>query len=247
VKKTEKTIPLRVCLLSSHSLALSELQRVLKNPAFQLIPQRLESASGSELRQLKIPRANVYVVDAHFMLSTASELLTNIFDQYPEARIIIVSGKFEPAESYSFLHMGAKGLLTFDEANEQLVRALPLVSKGGYWVPRAVLSGFVESILQGTLNLRMKVDPSTNITSRQQEVLDALLQQLSNKEVGSKLNISMRTVKFHVSNILSKFGVRRRSDLILLCSQRGSTNPDPMARVPKRNDHKTFSGDHAPS
>jgi DNA-binding NarL/FixJ family response regulator len=112
-------------------------------------------------------------------------------------------------------------------------------------VPRAVLSGFVESILQGTLSLRLKVDPSTNITSRQQEVLDGLLQQLSNKEVGSKLNISMRTVKFHVSNILSKFGVRRRSDLILLCSQRSSATPDPMARAPKRNGSKAFSGDHA--
>jgi DNA-binding NarL/FixJ family response regulator len=247
VKKTVKQNALSVCLLSSHSLALSELQRVLKNPAFTLVPKQLDSTSGSELRQLKIPRANVYVVDAHFMLPAASELLSNILDQYPEARIIVVSGKFEPAESYSFLHMGAKGLLTFDDAREQLTRALPLVSKGGYWVPRAVLSGFVESILQGTLNLRMKVDPSTNITNRQQEVLDGLLQQLSNKEVGAKLNISMRTVKFHVSNILSKFGVRRRSDLILLCSQRGTPSPDPMARVPKRNDPKTFSGNHAAS
>jgi DNA-binding NarL/FixJ family response regulator len=245
VKKTAKSNALQVCLLSSHSLALSELQRVLKNPAYHLIPRQLESAIGSELRQLKVPRANVYVVDAHFMRPAVNDLLSNILDQFPEARIIVVSGKFEPADSYSFLHMGAKGLLTFDEAREQLARALPLVSKGGYWVPRAVLSGFVESILQGTLSLRLKVDPSTNITSRQQEVLDGLLQQLSNKEVGSKLNISMRTVKFHVSNILSKFGVRRRSDLILLCSQRSSATPDPMARAPKRNGSKAFSGDHA--
>jgi DNA-binding NarL/FixJ family response regulator len=247
VKKTAKSNTLEVCLLSSHSLALKELQRVLKNPAFHLIAQPLGSTVGSELRQLKIPRANVYVVDAHFMRPAAYELLSNILDQYPEARIIVVSSKFDSSDSYSFLHMGAKGLLTFDEAREQLARALPLVSKGGYWVPRAVLSGFVESILQGTLNLRLKVDPSTNITSRQQEVLDGLLQQLSNKEVGSKLNISMRTVKFHVSNILSKFGVRRRSDLILLCSQRGSTTPGPIAGVPKRGDPKTFSGNHAPS
>jgi Bacterial regulatory proteins, luxR family len=45
---------------------------------------------------------------------------------------------------------------------------------------------------------------------------------LVNKEIGSRLNISERTVKFHVSNILSKFGVRRRADLILLCYQKRS-------------------------
>src|SRR5205814_9232961 len=48
----------------------------------------------------------------------------------------------------------------------------------------------------------------------------SLLENLSNKEIASKLNIAERTVKFHVSNLLSKFGVRRRADLILLTFQR---------------------------
>src|SRR5258707_656101 len=55
---------------------------------------------------------------------------------------------------------------------------------------------------------------------REQEVLDSLLENLSNKEIASKLNIAERTVKFHVSNLLNKFGVRRRADLILLTFQR---------------------------
>ena len=51
-------------------------------------------------------------------------------------------------------------------------------------------------------------------------MLDSLLENLSNKEIASKLNIAERTVKFHVSNLLNKFGVRRRADLILLTFQR---------------------------
>lgn len=243
MKKIIKPNTLQVCLLSSHSLALSELQRVLKNPAFHLVPRRLESTLESELRQIKIPKAIVYVVDVHDIRPASGHLLSNILGQYPAARIIVVSDKFETAESFSLLHMGARGLLTFDQAREQLAHALPLVSKGGFWVPRAVLSGFVESMLRGSLRLHLKVDASNKITGRQQEVLDALLQQLSNKEVGSKLNISLRTVKFHVSNILNKFGVRRRSDLIVLCSQQSRTTPEfPTARAAKRNGSKTFSG-----
>src|SRR5258706_612282 len=51
-------------------------------------------------------------------------------------------------------------------------------------------------------------------------LLANLLENLSNKEIASKLNIAERTVKFHVSNLLNKFGVRRRADLILLTFQR---------------------------
>jgi two-component system, NarL family, nitrate/nitrite response regulator NarL len=112
-----------------------------------------------------------------------------------------------------------KGILTYTEARDQLIRALPLVATGGFWVPRTVLSGFVDSILSGQTR-RLKSDSVANLSRREQEVLDSLLENLSNKEIASKLNIAERTVKFHVSNLLNKFGVRRRADLILLTFQR---------------------------
>jgi DNA-binding NarL/FixJ family response regulator len=114
-------------------------------------------------------------------------------------------------------------LLTYAEAREQLPRALPLVASGGFWVPRSLLSEFVDSILTNAHGRRLKVETATQLSKREQEVLDALLENLANKEIASKFNISERTVKFHVSNLLSKFGVRRRADLILLCYQRRAT------------------------
>jgi DNA-binding NarL/FixJ family response regulator len=64
------------------------------------------------------------------------------------------------------------------------------------------------------------VDSPNELSRREQEVLSSLLENLANKEVAERLHISERTVKFHVSNLLAKFGVRRRADLILLCYQR---------------------------
>jgi DNA-binding NarL/FixJ family response regulator len=206
-------------------LVLSEFERVLTNPSLKLILRQLESMLGPDLRHIQIPKALVYVVDAHVARPAAGALLSNILDHYPEARIIVVAEKFDSAETYSLLQMGAKGLLTFDQAREQLPNALPLVAKGGFWVPRAVLSGFVDSILGGAHSRRLKVDSSAELSRREQEVLSSLLENLSNKEIGNKLNISERTVKFHVSNLLSKFGVRRRADLILLCYQKRNTTP----------------------
>jgi len=209
-----------VCLLSPHPLVLGQFERVLANPAFKLIPMQLESTLGPDLRRLEIPRAVIYVVDAHVARPAAGALLSTILDHHPEARIIVVADKFDAAESYSLLQMGAKGLLTYAEAQDQLVRALPLVADGGFWVARAVLSGFVDSILNGAHSRRLKVDSSADLSRREQEVLSCLLENLANKEIANKLNISERTVKFHVSNLLGKFGVRRRADLILLCYQK---------------------------
>jgi two-component system, NarL family, nitrate/nitrite response regulator NarL len=225
VKKAAKKNVLQVCLLSPHPLVLSEFERVLTNPAFKLTSVHLESTLGPDLRHLQVPKAVVYVVDAHVARPAAGALISNILDNHEEARIIVVAEKFDAAENYSLLQMGAKGLLTYGEAREQLPRALPLVADGGFWVPRAVLSGFVDSILGGTHSRRLKVDTTADLSRREQEVLNSLLENLANKEIGNRLNISERTVKFHVSNLLSKFGVRRRADLILLCYQRRSAAP----------------------
>ena len=225
MKKVARKNALQVCLLSPHPLVLSEFERVLANPAFNLISRHLESALGPDLRHLEVPKAVVYVVDAHVARPAAGALLSNILESHPEARIIVVAEKFDSAESYSLLQMGAKGLLSYSEAREQLPHALPLVAEGGFWVPRAVLSGFVDSILGGSQSRRLKADSTASLSRREQEVLNSLLENLANKEIGNKLNISERTVKFHVSNLLSKFGVRRRADLILLCYQKRSTTP----------------------
>ena len=206
--------------MSPHSLVLAEFARILKNSQFQLVPRQLESMLGPDLRQLAVPRALVYVVDAHASPQATAALIANIMERYSAARLIVVAEKFTKPDSYNLMRQGAKGLLTYAEAREQLPRALPLVASGGFWVPRAILSEFVDSILTNNKGQRLKTEWATRLSRREQEVLDALLENLANKEIASKFNISERTVKFHVSNLLSKFSVRRRADLILLCYQR---------------------------
>ena len=146
----------------------------------------------------------------------------NILEQQAGARVLVVGDKFKESDSYALLRQGAKGILTYAEAREQLPRALPQVAAGGIWVPRPVLSRFVDSILSSTQGRRFRMDSPNDLSRREQEVLTGLLENLANKEVADRLHISERTVKFHVSNLLAKFGVRRRADLILLCYQRRS-------------------------
>jgi len=225
LKKVVQRRLIKVCLLSGHSFVLSEMDRVLKNSAFELIPLQFKSAFGQDLRDIQVPQAIVYIVDANIAPPATRALLSNILSHDAEARIIVVAENIDTGKSYTLLQMGAKGLLTYAEVLEQLPTALPMVASGGFWVSRAVLSGFVESILGGQYSRNLMAISSANLSHREHEVLALLLDNRSNTEIGSKLNFTERTVKFHVSNVLNKFGVRRRADLILLCYRKQSAAP----------------------
>jgi DNA-binding NarL/FixJ family response regulator len=211
---------LRVCLLSPHPMVLTEFHRLLEDCGFQITSKQLDSMLAPDLRNLEVPRASVYVVDAHAARQATGVLLGNILEHNSNARLLVVGDRLKESESYALLRQGVKGILTYSEAREQLPRALPQVASGGIWVPRPVLSRFVDSILNGRQARRLNPDSANDLSQREQEVLTGLLENLANKELAQKMKISERTVKFHVSNLLSKFGVRRRADLILLCYQR---------------------------
>lgn len=72
---------------------------------------------------------------------------------------------------------------------------------------------------QKLLDAGHSVKSSVRLTRREEEVLDGILRSLANKEIASELNLSERTVKFHVSSLLSKFKVRSRMELMREASQ----------------------------
>lgn len=218
VAKASSSRRITICLLSHHPLVLAEFQRLLARPGFLLVTRRLESTLVPDIHRLTLPRASVYVVDAMGHRSATEAVVVGLLEHFPSARLLVVSEKFSENNSFPLLRLGAKGLITYAEAHNQLRRALESIARGGYWVPRSVLSRFVETILNSVPGHR-RLRGTTGLSRREQEVLDSLLENLANKEIADRLHISERTVKFHVSNLLSKFGVRRRADLILLSMQ----------------------------
>jgi len=203
---------------------LAELERLLAPADFKVQARRLESTLAPGLERLSLPRAQVFVTDAHARRQATEVLVAGIQQRYPHARQVVVAEKFSEVSAFPLLRLGAKGLLSYTEAREKLAEALCVVSAGGFWVPRDLLSRFIDSNL-GVMRGRYVKPSPANLTKREREVLDALLENLANKEIADRLNISERTVKFHVSSLLEKFSMRRRTDLILLCFQDRSTGP----------------------
>src|ERR1700691_3672872 len=141
---------LKVCLLSPHPMVLDEFRRLLERSGCQIFSPQLNSMLAPDLRSLDVPRASVYVIDAHAARQATGALLGNILDRFATARLLVVGDNIKETDSFALLRQGAKGILTYAEAREQLPLALPQVAAGGIWVSRPVLSRFVDSILGST-------------------------------------------------------------------------------------------------
>jgi DNA-binding CsgD family transcriptional regulator len=86
--------------------------------------------------------------------------------------------------------------------------------------------GALEEKAEELLQAGHQVKSAVRLTRREQEVLDGILRSLANKEIASELNLSERTVKFHVSSLLAKFKVRGRMELMR------ETSRSPMQPLP---------------
>lgn len=115
---------------------------------------------------------------------------------------------------------GARGYLLKDVALEELVSAVKTVASGGSIVKPAV----TERLLRGLENLQTdfsSLDRPDPLTDRETEILRLMAGGYSNKEIANSLGVAEGTVKNHVSNILSKMGVRDRTRAVLKAFELG--------------------------
>jgi DNA-binding NarL/FixJ family response regulator len=213
----------KLFLFCSHPVAQEEFTRMLKHTDLVIVVCRERLLPETSAAAVDGERPCLVVLDASDVIASL-EFVRMLRLGRRSVHLLVLLPKLDEAVTFPLLRLGVRGLLTYDLAPRELARAARQVDAGMYWVPRELLTRFVESILPELSGCK-SLDSAVDISRRQRDVLDLLLDNLSNKEIASKLFVSERTVKFHVSNLLSKFGVRRRADLIVLWMQRTSAFP----------------------
>ncbi len=215
----------RLYLFCRHPIAQDRFLRLLKRSEFHIVVScelRLPQPNP-DMEPSESTMENLAVIDGSDAKTTL-EFVRSLHFEQSGLHVLVLLPKLEDSVTYPLLRLGVKGLLEYDLAPRELARAVTHVASGAYWVPRDVLTRFVESILPELSGCK-SLDSEVDISRREREVLDLLLDNLSNKEIASKLFITERTIKFHVSNLLSKFHVQRRADLIVLWMQRAGAFP----------------------
>src|SRR2546428_4939102 len=126
----------------------------------------------------------------------------------PQLRIIVTGSGMDEQTILKAIAEGAKGYVDAAASPADFVQAIRIVSRGSVWVPRRVLSMFIEHIS----NSPRRIFPTDQVafTDRETQVLKMLVEGRSNKEIGTPLGIGERTVKAHVAKLMRKVGVENR-------------------------------------
>ncbi len=210
-----------VSLFSAHPLMLERMRLQLDQKNIDIHAYLLPV--GDRFPELELLPSDVYIVDSYG--ARAIELvIAYIRARQSRPQILVVRDSFENAVAFPLLFLGVRGLVRYDRIASELVRALYAIGSGAYWVPRLQLAQFVDYLLERFPHPE-QLSPLIHLTSGEQQVMEGLLNRLSNKEIADRLTLSERTVKFHVSNLLRKYRLRRRYDLVFHILQHAAADP----------------------
>jgi DNA-binding NarL/FixJ family response regulator len=140
-----------------------------------------------------------------------ADTISNVKLMRTHIPIIVIGPSTDDETILNAIVSGARGYVFDGAPPSEFARAIRLVSQGSVWVPRRVVSMFIDSAR--TQWKRMLPGESGTITDREKQVLQMLVSGFSNKEIGAPLGIAERTVKAHIAKMMRKVGVHNRIEL----------------------------------
>ncbi|HKZ53247.1 MAG TPA: response regulator transcription factor [Candidatus Acidoferrales bacterium] len=141
--------------------------------------------------------------------ASAETVMTLARLKFPAMRPVLVAAPCDETECLRWLFRGAWGLVNYDHYQQELPRAVRQLAGGQLWFPAPVVVRWMR-IDAARRSSALRV----SLTRRERQILEFLLRRFSNREIAEILNISERTVKFHVSNVLGKLQVTSRQELV---------------------------------
>jgi two-component system nitrate/nitrite response regulator NarL len=169
---------------------------------------RFESAADTLLGALELARqhtAEVIIVDKAFGIQAVLEWVNEIRAAVPSISVVVWGVSVTEAEALRFLQAGARGILRKTAGVAAVLACLRTVGEGRSWMEDAVFRDAARS----------ERYPRSELTSREQQVLELVEQGFKNKEIALDLGIRPGTVKIHLKHIFEKTGVRGRYGLAL--------------------------------
>jgi NarL family two-component system response regulator LiaR len=203
---TSLPVSLTVCFLAQNCLAEAYLGQLL-HAERRIRPFILKDY----LRFSPTRRRNtIFVIDQCGLEVPLCEYLRQLRERCLDAKFIVLDHAQSKEEIVRLLVMGAHGYVPHADASRTLIRAVFSVAANQLWVPH---DAFQEFLLEVGSVLRRGTDGRHSTTPREDEILQLVRRRLSNKEIAELLQIRVCTVKFHLSNILSKLHASSRHDL----------------------------------
>jgi NarL family two-component system response regulator LiaR len=203
-----KSAPIRVLIVDDHSMVRAGLATFIRVKAdLDLVG---EGRNGQDaLRLCEQLQPDVVLMDLVMPRMDGLEATRAIRERWPHIQIIALTSFKEKERVHKALQAGAIGYLLKDVSADELAEAIRAAHAGRSTLAPEATQALIQVASQPPA-------PGHDLTPREREVLALMVEGLNNPQIGERLFISVTTVRSHVSNILSKFGVSNRAEAIAL-------------------------------
>lgn len=180
-----------------------------------------EADNGREaLNQIPKLRPDIVLMDVSMPGLNGIETSRQIQQHYPEIKVVILSMHASPEYIFQVLKNGASGYVLKQSDTSEVLTAIHTVLKGEFFLSPAIPLEDIEDYAR-YVESRGQDQELDLLTSREREVLQLLAEGLSNQEIAAQLNISVKTVETHRSNMMRKLGANNKTELVKYALRKG--------------------------
>jgi DNA-binding NarL/FixJ family response regulator len=186
-----------------------------------------EAANGEEaLAVVRRLRPDVTLMDIRMPVLDGLAATRRIVEDGVPTKVLVLTTFDLDEYVFEALRAGASGFLLKDAPAEELASAIRVVAAGDSLLAPGVTRRVIDAFVRRAPSTSRALDPAlSRLTPRELEVLGLLARGLSNTDIGQRLFVSEATTKTHVSNVLSKLGLRDRVQAVIFAYENGVVVP----------------------
>jgi len=206
---------IKVVLVDDHEMVRMGVSTYLSTQSdIEVVGQASNGKEGIEL--VLNTKPDIILMDLVMEVMDGIEATKEIIAKWPEAKIIIVTSFIDDENVYPAIDAGAISYMLKTSRASDIANAIRTTHKGG-----SVLEPVVTGKMMNRMRKSTHRELHDDLTAREQEVLHLMTEGKSNQEIADALFVSLKTVKTHVSNILTKLEVVDRTQAVIYAFRHG--------------------------
>ena len=204
----------RIAIADDHQIFRDGLKRLLESePGFKVVAEAADGVDAIRVAQEAKP--DVLLLDVAMPRMGGIEAMGT--PEVGSTRVIFLTAAIDPNELLRAVQFGARGVVLKESATRDLIDGIHRVMDGKLLIGAEIADDLAQAVRQ-TGSQR---DRPFGLTPREIEIIDAIAAGDSNREIGVRLNISLQTVKHHLTSIFDKTGTSSRLELALFAIRHG--------------------------
>ncbi|ABD12610.1 two component transcriptional regulator, LuxR family [Frankia casuarinae] len=199
-----KTI--RVFILDDHEIVRNGLRQTLdRHDDIEVVGEA--GLAAEAIRRIPALLPNVAVLDGRLPDGSGIDVCRDIRSAHPDVACLILTSYDDDEALFSAIMAGAAGYVLKEIRGNDLVSAIRTVAAGGSLLSPSVTRRVLDRMRQGP-----REDPTlASLSAREREILQHIAEGLTNRQIGTRIHLSEKTVKNYVSSILEKLGMTSRT------------------------------------